>query len=541
MGVPSLFSYYYRKYKKEGELLTSLESLCKYNIKHLFFDYNSLIHPCAQQILSANHGKYILDPHEIEEDIITNCINYTQYIIDIINVKSLYIVIDGVAPRSKMNQQRERRYKSHFFKDLESEKSSLWDSNKITPGTLFMDKLTLTLRNWTKTQKDIHIHISDSNEPGEGEHKMMRIIDNTKDNVCIYGLDADLIFLSMLHKQSDKIILIRDNSFQGNIEEGTCIDYLNIKNLTEYILKDISEKFKIESGKVIQISKQDLIQDYILLCFFLGNDFLEHLHPVHIKEHGIDIVLKAYIKASSNHHSYLVNNKLINDPVNWKKSINLVFLKDIFYQLKNYEDYYIKQGRKRHTKIDLKQIEEYNLKPLESTRLYFYTDFETGCHFKDTFHNFYGMNTDNIDDICFKYIEGLYWVLGYYNSHIHNNWSWYYTYNAVPFCNDIFTYLKTNIHQNRLQSEIDSTILPNKAYSNIKQLCLVLPKESILQEAKLNGSVAKQLLKFINKENDYITNLFPDKLYVDIINKEYLWQSKILFKPIDEDILDILF
>ena len=175
MGIPSLFSYYYRKFKKEDELLVSLKNLK--NIEYLFFDYNSLIHPSAHQILSANEDCYLKIPDNdkrtviIENDIIMNCINYTRLIITTIKPIHVYIMIDGVAPRSKMNQQRERRYKSHFFKEFEQEKSRLWDSNKITPGTEFMELLTTQLHlNFP------NVIISDSNEPGEGEHKMMSVL-----------------------------------------------------------------------------------------------------------------------------------------------------------------------------------------------------------------------------------------------------------------------------------------------------------------------------------------------------------------------------
>ena len=81
-------------------------------------------------------------------------------------------MIDGVAPRAKMNQQRERRYKSHFFKELETGKSVLWDSNKITPGTEFMNDLPYKLRDLLPE----YIHVSGPDEPGEGEHKIFEYI-----------------------------------------------------------------------------------------------------------------------------------------------------------------------------------------------------------------------------------------------------------------------------------------------------------------------------------------------------------------------------
>ena len=53
--------------------------------------------------------------------------------ISLTNVTDLiYIAIDGPCPRTKMEQQRQRRLKS-------SQEYKIWDTNQITPGTRFMD------------------------------------------------------------------------------------------------------------------------------------------------------------------------------------------------------------------------------------------------------------------------------------------------------------------------------------------------------------------------------------------------------------------
>ena len=62
-----------------------------------------------------------------------------------------------------MIQQKQRRFNND---------KKLWDTNAISPGTKFMDKLNLKLK---EIKYNFKIIISDSNEPGEGEHKLCNI------------------------------------------------------------------------------------------------------------------------------------------------------------------------------------------------------------------------------------------------------------------------------------------------------------------------------------------------------------------------------
>jgi 5'-3' exoribonuclease 1 len=565
MGIPGLFAGYYKKFKKEHELMISLDELQLLNIKYLFFDYNSLIHPCAQQILSANYDKYMLICESertdiIENDIIENCINYTRLVMNTLNSRNfnlkVYIVIDGVAPRSKMNQQRERRYKSSFLKKIEnsSEKSDLWDSNKITPGTNFMKKMRDQLYNF-KNIENFDIEISDSDIPGEGEHKMMRIIeqlDINNEKICIYGLDADLIMLSLINKKSDSIILVRDNSFNNKLNENNkTMTFLNIINLKTYIYNDILNYFNTENIKPLNIDKEQIIHDYIILCFLLGNDFLDKIVNLSIKEYGLDIIIKAYIKAWKG--KYIVSNNAN------KIALNLFFLKDIFYHLKNYEEYYFSQKRFNqlsdknkcdiichdisYEKMDILN-EQFN-SHVNSSELYFYnnkdvflkrTKCTTNYNHKKNYYTYYGISQDNLEEVCYNYIEGIYWIHGYYNGHIHNNWTWYYKWDFTPFCSDLFEFLKKVCN-----SDIEKCILKsnnlNKStiYSPLQQLCMVLPKASL-------KNILKDILekdKFLILSRSLLNNkkLYPDNLIVDVIDKEYLWQSKLIFKNIDEKIM----
>ena len=553
MGIPYAFHYYFTKYNCENELMIDFEALSQLDIDYLFFDYNSLIHPCAQQILSANNNKYIeiSDSNKrtdvIEYDIIQNCQNYTRYVINqVMNAKTsnsmklVYLTIDGVAPRSKMNQQRERRYKSEFFKVIktDSSKSSLWDSNKITPGTLFMNKLKESLKHFAiQLQKEllVKVTVSDASEVGEGEHKIMKIINDISQNskVCIYGLDADLIMLSLMNKNYDKIILIRDNTFNNTLsDDKKVIDYLNIKNLKKYICNDFNNLFREKN--VHNINHDNLILDYVFICFLLGNDFLEHLPSLSIKKHGIDTIMRAYTNAWKGKHIVNMSKK---DSPNWIDSINLIYVKDVMYHLKNCEPNYFKNIR-----LDTLALTDRNTfdELSNGTKVAFYTEDlikYTEENYKERYYLYYGMSKNELDNICFNYIEGLFWTFGYYNNHKHNNWSWSYKYNNVPFCSDLFEYLRKNTHGNELSNKLHNSenLKQSKICSPITQLCLVLPKMSLKNILlELDDKLYKKLeLTLLNSKKYY-----PDKVYVDLFNKRYLWQSKIFFDEIDDIILE---
>ena len=64
-----------------------------------------------------------------------------------------------------------------------------------------MNKLSIHLKKYFESRKDLKVIISDSNIPGEGEHKLLKHLrENYKENDfnMIYGLDADLICYVLL-------------------------------------------------------------------------------------------------------------------------------------------------------------------------------------------------------------------------------------------------------------------------------------------------------------------------------------------------------
>jgi len=189
---------------------------------HLYLDMNGIIH-------NATHGddseKALLSDSEMvilleqKLDSVFNAVNPQ---------KLVYFAVDGVAPRAKMNQQRMRR----FLSAADREKHKLpFDSNSITPGTEFMQKVSVWLKNYINTRISSHpawqkiaVLFSGSEIPGEGEHKLLAFIRNLKrfpgynpnTRHVFYGMDADLIFLGLSTHEPYFSILREETQSSGN-------------------------------------------------------------------------------------------------------------------------------------------------------------------------------------------------------------------------------------------------------------------------------------------------------------------------------------
>lgn len=542
MGIPYYFYNLYKKYSNTNLMIDEYK-LRQIYIQHVFFDYNSMIHPCSQKVLELYNSEEntsikntTIENTSIENDIILECIRYTRYVIDLLKPKNAYIMIDGVAPMGKINQQRERRYKSKFTKNKTNNKIT-WDSNKITPGTLFMSKIKNSLILLKQELKDVcELYISDSDECGEGEHKMMKYISNnlidTTEKICIYGLDADLIMLSLLNKKYKNIILLRDNSFNQKLKESQRVfTYLDISQLYNAIYNDVYSQITNQYNIQLQIiTKESIIKDYIFMCFLLGNDFLEHLPNVLIKYNGINIIIKTYIKvlAQHNYQTITVNN-----------NINMDMLRDIIYHIGNSEDYFFSNVYKENNTIFK---DEQLLDSIKQEDIIVYKQDLIKYNlpnYKKRYYIYYGIC--NIDDVCKNYIEGLNWVWGYYNNHNHNNWSWFYKYKAAPFPSDLYRYLSKDINNLKLYIVQCEHMKESIPITQMQQLYMVLPRESLLEVIKEIDKLGYEKLQRIFKSNSKdIDNIFPNRITLDLINKEYIWQSKIFFNNFEKDILNLL-
>jgi len=198
MGIPSYFSYIIKNHQK----IIQEKYQNKDTIHELYFDSNSIIYDCIRKSLKGTVEV------EVEDSVIYKqiCLQIQQYINDIQPTELVFISFDGIAPFAKLKQQRDRRFKGQYTKSilntvLKKKSNRDWDTCAITPGTAFMKKLDDYVNKHFK-QHNPPVIFTGSRHCGEGEHKIMQHIRNTKDtrkNAAIYGLDADLIMLALNH------------------------------------------------------------------------------------------------------------------------------------------------------------------------------------------------------------------------------------------------------------------------------------------------------------------------------------------------------
>ena len=197
MGIPYYFASLIKNHKN---IVKNLESIK--NIHNLYLDSNSIIYDSIDFTLFQNKLQF-------ENLIIEKVIDKIHLIIKTINpTKNIIIAFDGVPPIAKLNQQKNRRYKSSYQNSLFN-KNIPWDPASITPGTIFMNKLNKNIYdhfNNKYTTNNLILSLTDI--PGEGEHKLFEYIRNnnhTNDTTIIYGMDSDLIMLSLNHKKYTKL------------------------------------------------------------------------------------------------------------------------------------------------------------------------------------------------------------------------------------------------------------------------------------------------------------------------------------------------
>ena len=540
MGVPFCFGCL-RKKKK----VKILKNLGNKKINILYFDWNCLLHPQCFKVLAKNIEE--TDQDELSRKMFKQIIEYTNYVIRFIApTQYIYFAIDGVAPLAKIRQQRQRRFGyAHDYKKEIMDKYGIkyndsWSNVVITPGTEFMDKLHNKIIEYYSdpinkkeyTELDVKILYSSYHSPGEGEHKIMQDIKSrfgtdNRENICIYGLDADLLFLSMAC-QRQNIYLVREDSMFSNNSENELLVYVDMddtkEKINEMFIEDI-QKYnyqyfsKFESSS---IDKKSFIDDYILICYLLGNDFLPHFPSIDLKRDGMDILIQKYSETfCENNYTTIINRENTEININTKIFVDFIsrlgaceytFFVDKLHNYISKEKKYLKCMETEQYKIKIWEIENLiNCKIEDNIKL----GIGNEDNWKFNYYKHMGSQEhqeDFIDKVCENYMEGIIWVAQYYMNKC-DNWIWQYEFTHSPLISDLSNYLlkKPNLDLNKF---IFNKVGPVNIFT---QLVSVLPP-------KFNYLLPQTYRYLSISPNSPIIDMYPIKYEIDKLYKSKLYQ-----------------
>lgn len=432
------------------------------------------------------------DPKKIQEEVeeelfkhfVANLIDEIEKRCGMFKVSNLLnIAVDGVVPWAKCQQQRIRRFKNAGAETnyLEDDFYYFNASANITPGTPFMQKVDLAFQEWIKTRTSTrsepkNIRYSSFMVPGEGEHKIIAdmrdgIVGSDVGQNMIVGKDADLVILSLISPLQNIIV---------NRERKD--DNVDVRELRENLLTEMNF-----AGN----SPETCLRDFVLISFFVGNDFLPRIYQFKNVQASLDFFIKTYRRLQLP----------LTDP-----GQNIIW--------KNFKKYLGRVQEKNYEFIGAILEEDWEYPP----KILMSTVSEDGDFLEDDFHRLWYSNAmlprsakgaelyrdlmvdpepsaEDIECLCHDYLTGLQWVLRYYTSNNAKR-DYLYPHFYAPLVEDLITYIPQIDEENPISIETVSSRFYTSKFGTKNadlaprmphQLSMVIPPtaSSVLLEKKL--------------------------------------------------------
>uniref|UniRef100_A0A8C3V057 5'-3' exoribonuclease 1 n=1 Tax=Catharus ustulatus TaxID=91951 RepID=A0A8C3V057_CATUS len=569
MGVPKFYRWISERYPCLSQVLKEHQIP---EFDNLYLDMNGIIHQCSHPNDDDVHFRIS------EDKIFANIFHYLEVLFRIIKPRKVFFMaVDGVAPRAKMNQQRGRRFRSakeaeeKIKKALEKGETlpteARFDSNCITPGTEFMARLNEHLKYFVnmkistdKSWQGITVYLSGHETPGEGEHKIMEFIRSEKAKPhhdpntrhCLYGLDADLIMLGLTSHEAHFALLREEVRFGGKKAQRVCapeettFHLLHLSLMREYIDYEFSPvKDKIS----FEYDIERIIDDWILMGFLVGNDFIPHLPHLHINHDALPLLYRTYMAILPELGGYINENGHLNlerfeKYLTRLSDFDREHFSEVFVDLKWFEskvgNKYLneaagiaaEEARKNKQKKQKAQENSISLAALEKnegevtpkTTLedepedddLFETEFR---QYKRTYY-MTKMGVEVVSDAFLAdqaecYVQAIQWILHYYYHGV-QSWSWYYPYHYAPYLSDIH-----NISELKIKFELGKPFMP------FEQLLAVLPAAS-------KDLLPKCYQHLMTSQDSPIIEYYPPDFKTDLNGKQQEWEAVVLIPFIDE-------
>lgn len=495
----------------------------------LLMDLNGLIHKIAGYVFGYGTNLYggKISPSEMRD--IRNKLSSTKgflelkltFLLMIPDILTLIVIekiqptdvlilcVDGIAPFAKANQQRSRRQASGLERNTPSSfinyvpVEEKFDTAYLTGGLPFMEEISDRIHKWVENNISLlppTVKISDSRVPGEGEHKMFKILDEIRNNYCtnniqttknkdeefrkqrhvVYGLDADISLLCTMRDYN--FLWLREfKKIERNQYVPECV---NINILREHIITSMVDEIHLTNRT--KESDLALIRDFITMLFFIGDDFVPGMFTLSFNiKLAVDKFFDAYKEYSQDGIGYISDRNGILIKENLKELIGFLLPheKELYIFRKNVNDIEIKLGMG----LNLLSVEEgenliknveyfrnYNKIPFQSTETYYpasvleydYENFidmwknilvrpglmgttlPSSNKINLIFNNLMTSDTKEkeVNDVCKNYLDMIQWNLEYYMGNYDMN-NEYYKYPLAPTLKHLYDFLNNNESQ----------------------------------------------------------------------------------------------
>jgi 5'-3' exoribonuclease 1 len=548
MGIPKFFRWVAERFPL---VITPFQESPP-QVDNLYLDMNGIIHNCTHpNDIDASRRA------PTEKEMAEAMFAYLEKLFQAIQPrKYFFLAVDGCAPRAKMNQQRQRRYRSGYEMMVAREEAlargeelpdegDVFDSNCITPGTEFMVRFSEHFQYFItmKIQQDsawrnCKIIYSGQDQPGEGEHKIVDFIRRRKmqedycpdETHCMYGLDADLIMLAMATHEPHFILLREVVSFSQpskkekeraaeDAAKGIVADE-SFKKADSFVLFHVGLlrehlDLDVRRGKptLPNYDLERMIDDFVFMCSFIGNDFLPAIPTLAINDGSMTTMMEVYREHVLNKGANLVRG----GKPNWN-AVD-IFLAKIgtmeLETLRQRQDEEL-EFAKRRAKMDQSREAPVPQLPIASMAEYkerFYT----------AKHGFVGWQPRGAEmaDLKQHYVEGLMWVMEYYYQGP-PSWKWFYPHHYAPMASDL---VNLTTHATNVKFERET-----QAFLPHQQLLAVLPPMSY-------RSMPKAYWPLLKSSNSPLLKYFPKHLEIDREGARAPWEGTVLIPFIDEKVL----
>lgn len=391
MGIPFYFA---SLIKSHPGIISTVKKDMSVDVDVFGVDFNCLIH---RYLNESNPVKSILDA-------------FDHILQTVCKAKHVYVSLDGLVPYAKIVNQRYRRMKA-------KEAGETFDRNQISPDTPFMRDLENALK-----ERFPYAIVSTTQEPGEGEHKLFleieKLPEEQRKSVCIYGLDADLILISLIHHKisyPDGLHLLRETS-----------DF-NDPKLAK------AEFATLSIWKLLNQLPMDVLQYTALSVLCFGNDFMPSLAMFSLRESGYSRALQMYEECGRP---------------------NLLSPEGRTHFLEHCSNTELQILRERvHLR---RRPEEKAIFGKDSSLV----SKKFSLHYLD--------GVSNIGYVVDAFWKTFHWTFHYFTKGEPLNWDWVYPYAEAPLITDIVEY--------------EESIPPKSGkckYTLRNQLCFILPEESL--------------------------------------------------------------